>query len=83
MARRNGENWYVAGMNDWNARELKACLDFLGDGQYEAEIFCDGVNADRWAEDYRIEKVMVSKGDVLDVKMANGGGWAAVIRKVK
>lgn len=83
MARRNGENWYVAGLNDWNARELKACLDFLGDGQYEAEIFCDGVNADRWAEDYRIEKVMVSKGDVLDVKMANGGGWAAVIRKVK
>ena len=80
MARRNGEVWYVAGLNDWTGRELLATLDFLGEGEYEAEIFSDGVNANRWAEDYRLERVKVRKGEVLPVKMANGGGWAAIIR---
>lgn len=80
MARRNGDVWYVAGLNDWTGRELQAILDFLGEGEYEAEIFSDGVNANRWAEDYRLERVKVRKGDALSVKMANGGGWAAIIR---
>ena len=80
MARRNGEVWYVAGLNDWTGKELDVKLDFLGEGEYEAEIFSDGVNADRWAEDYRLERVKVRKGEVLPVKMANGGGWAAIIR---
>ena len=83
MARRNGDTWYVAGLNDWTGRELQVTLDFLGEGEYEAEIFSDGVNANRWAEDYRLEKTKVHKGDVLPVKMANGGGWAAVIRPVE
>ena len=80
MARRNGDVWYVAGLNDWTGRELQATLDFLGEGEYEAKIFSDGVNANRWAEDYRLERVKVRKGDALPVKMANGGGWAAIIR---
>jgi len=80
MARRNGDVWYVAGLNDWTGRELQATLDFLGEGEYEAEIFSDGVNANRWAEDYRLERVKVRKGDALPVKMANGGGWAAILR---
>lgn len=80
MARRNGDVWYVAGLNDWTGQELQATLDFLGEGEYEAEIFSDGVNANRWAEDYRLERVKVRKGDALPVKMANGGGWAAILR---
>ena len=83
MARRNGDTWYVAGLNDWTGRELQVTLDFLGEGEYEAEIFSDGVNANRWAEDYKLEKRKVSKDDTLPVKMANGGGWAAVIRPVE
>ena len=83
MARRNGDTWYVAGLNDWIGRELQVTLGFLGEGEYEAEIFSDGVNANRWAEDYRLEKRKVSKDDTLPVKMANGGGWAAVIRPVE
>ena len=80
MARRNGDNWYVAGLNDWTGRELQVVLDFLGEGIWQAEIFCDGVNANRWAEDYRIDRQTVRKGDSLPVKMANGGGWAAILR---
>ncbi len=80
IARRSGETWYVAGLNDWNARELSVTLDFLGEGGYEAEIFRDGVNANSWAEDYVLETISVKAGDTLPVNMANGGGWAAIIK---
>ena len=83
MARRNGDTWYVAGLNDWNGRELEVALDFLGEGEYDAQIFMDGVNADRWGEDYKLEKTKVSKGDVLPVRMADGGGWVAILKPVK
>lgn len=80
IARRSGDTWYVAGLNDWTRRELALPLDFLGNGEYTAEIFKDGVNADSWAEDYKCETAVVSSGDILPVVMANGGGWAAIIR---
>ena len=82
MARRNGDTWYVAGLNDWKARELQVVLDFIGEGEYVAEIFSDGVNANRWAEDYKLQKQTVRKGDVLPVRMANGGGWVAILRQM-
>ncbi len=80
MARRNGDVWYVAGLNDWNGRELLVALDFLGEGEYSAQIFKDGVNANRWGEDYKLETTTVRKGDLLPVKMADGGGWVAILR---
>ena len=83
IARRNGDTWYVAGLNDWNGRKLEVTLDFLGEGEYDAQIFMDGVNADSWGEDYKLEKTVVSKGDVLPVRMADGGGWVAILKPVK
>ncbi len=80
IARRKGDIWYVAGLNDWNARELSLTLDFLGEGEYEADIFRDGVNANSWAEDFSCGKIKVKAGETLPVNMANGGGWAAIIR---
>lgn len=82
MARRNGDTWYVAGLNDWTGRELELDFSFLGEGEYEARIFSDGVNADTWAEDYRCTVSTVRKGDRMTVRMANGGGWAAILTPV-
>lgn len=80
MARRNGSAWYVAGLTDWSERGLSLNLEFLGDGIYEAVIFSDGVNADVWAEDFKVERRQVSSDDEIFVKMAPGGGWAAIIK---
>ena len=41
------------------------------------EMFCDGVNAHRHGEDYK--KTVSVSGDALTVKMAPGGGFAAVL----
>ena len=81
MARRSGNTWYVGGLTDWTARDLKVDLDFLADGVYEMELFRDGVNADRTARDYKkvtsTVEVKDGKVDALELHLAPGGGFAA------
>ena len=73
--------WFVGGLTGWDARTLEVDLSFLGDGAYEAELFTDGINADRSACDYKRTLVGVSADKKLSVKMAPGGGFAMRIYK--
>ena len=81
IARRKGADWYAGAMTDWDARELQLDLAaFLPAGRYRMEYFCDGINADRAARDFRhaTEEVTVSGPHApLTIKMAPGGGWTA------
>jgi alpha-glucosidase len=79
IARRKGNEWFVGAMTNWTARELTIDLSFLGAGEYKAEIFKDGVNADRDATDYKKEIITVKSSDKLTIKLMNGGGWVARI----
>jgi len=79
VARRKGDTWYVGAMSNWNARDITLDLSFLTKGNYEAEIFEDGVNADRDATDYKREIIKLSPGQKLNVHLSTGGGWAARI----
>ena len=79
VARRKGDTWYAAAMTNWTPRELTIDFSFLGEGTYEAEIFRDGINADRDATDYKREVITVTKNDKRTVELMNGGGWAARI----
>lgn len=79
LARRKGDTWYAGAMTNWTPRELTLDFSFLGEGQYEAEIFRDGINADRDATDYKREVIPVKRGDKQTINLMNGGGWAARI----
>ena len=81
LARRKGDVWFVGAMSNWTRRELTIDLSFLPEGQYEAEVFKDGVNADRDATDYKREIIPVSKNMKLPVRLYPGGGWVARIYK--
>ena len=50
--------------------------------RYDAEIFSDGVNADRDATDYVKEIKRVNGSGKLVVHLSNGGGWAARFKPV-
>jgi alpha-glucosidase len=79
-ARRNGEEWYIGAMNDWDAREFNIKLDFLEAGKsYQAIIFKDGKNAHRNGIDYKKEVLEVNPDSNIIIKMAPGGGWVARI----
>ena len=81
VARRNGDRWFLGAMTDWDSRELELDLSFLGDGLFKMEVYKDGVNAGRFAEDYKMETLEVNKNSKIMVKMASGGGWAAIISR--
>ncbi len=80
IARKKDKTWYIGAMTNWDGREIDIDFSFLGDGNFEAEIFRDGINADREATDYVREVVPVNKNSKIKVKMSSGGGWAAVVR---
>ena len=81
IARRSGDDWFIGAMTDWKGREFEIDLSFLDGGEYKAVIFSDGINADRYAQDYKKSETALSKDDKLKIKMAPGGGYVARITK--
>ena len=77
LARRKGAVWYLSAITDWRPRTLKVDTSFLKGGEWRAEIFEDGVNADRDATDYRHRIKIFKAGETLTLKMMPGGGWTA------
>lgn len=83
MAREKNNTWYVGAMTNWNERNLDIDFSFLGAGNFEAEIFKDGINADRNATDYKKEVMKITSGQKTKIHLAPGGGFAAKITPVE
>jgi alpha-glucosidase len=81
VARKKDNTWYVGAMTNSNARDLEIDLSFLESGDYTIEIFRDGINAERHAEDYKRVTKTVTASDVMNIHLASGGGWIAKIEK--
>jgi alpha-glucosidase len=82
IARKKGDTWFVGSMTSWEARPLKIKCDFLDGKIYNAEIYQDGLNAHLNGIDYKKIQTQVKKGDILDINMAPGGGWAAKLTPI-
>ena len=81
VARRNGHDWYVGAMTDWTPRDLDIDLSFLPEGSFTMEAYQDGVNADRYASDYKKTTTKVDRTTKVKLHLASGGGWAARIHQ--
>jgi alpha-glucosidase len=82
IARRNGNDWYLAAITDWASRNFNIKLDFLDDQIiYNCELFADGSNSTSRAIDYKRKETIVKIDDTINIKMAQGGGWIAKISK--
>jgi len=80
LARRKGDNWYLAGMTDWTPRRFEIDLSFLKDGiDYKVQIYKDGINADRNAMDYKLERGVMNNNTKFDVLMSDGGGFSVIL----
>ena len=81
MARQKDQVWYVGALTNWDARGLELDLSFLGEGEYQAEVFEDGINADRVGKDYKRKIIRIPSDRKLKIHMAPGGGLAMRIWK--
>ena len=89
VAKRKGARWYIAAMNNWQARDLTVDLSLLMKMNEKtnkleklngrANVFADGINADREATDYKHTYQQVTNSDKLQIHFAPGGGWTAIV----
>lgn len=71
--RKKDVNWYVGGMTNWDRRDVELDFSFLPEGvRYMATLFVDGINADKQAEDYRMEKRIVDRESRMKLHLASG-----------
>jgi alpha-glucosidase len=76
IARRNGQDWFLGSMTNWDGRTLDLALTFLGPGTYEAEIYADADDAAQYPKGVSIQKKTVNAGMHLTATLAPGGGYA-------
>ena len=81
IARQKGNIWYVGSLTNWTPRSFELDLSFLGDGAFTAEVFKDGINANRVAKDYKKEIIDIPADRKLTINLASGGGFAMKIER--
>ncbi|MCO4798455.1 MAG: glycoside hydrolase family 97 protein [Colwelliaceae bacterium] len=79
-ARKSGEDWFIGVMGNSKKRDFAIDLSFLGEGEYLMENFADGINADKYASDYQIQKRVVSANTKVNIQLAPSGGWVARLK---
>jgi alpha-glucosidase len=83
LARRSGKDWFIGSITNWDARDVKVPLSFLGDGKYVAEIYADAPDAAQEATHTIFTQQPVGRDTVLDVHMVSGGGNAIWIHPAR
>jgi alpha-glucosidase len=83
LARRSGTDWYVGSLTNWEERNTRVPLNFLGEGKYVAEIYADAPDAAGHPTHTSISSRPVDRTTTLDIHMVSGGGNAIWIHPVK
>lgn len=74
IARRNGNDWWFGAINNSTARSLSLSLEFLGKGEYTAEIYADAPDAGTNPNNLVKRSVKVTATDTIDLPLAAEGG---------
>jgi len=80
-ARKKGNDWYIAALNNSVPRDITMQLDFLIDGNYKTTICKDGLNAHNYGADYELVEKTFQKNEPVTIHLAPGGGF--IIRLIK
>ncbi|HVN58983.1 MAG TPA: glycoside hydrolase family 97 protein [Bacteroidales bacterium] len=83
IARRSGKDWYVGGLTNWQPRVFYKTFSFLGEGKYHVEIFKDGINCDRFAQDYEHKGMDIDQNTNMTISVGPGGGYVAKITPIE
>jgi alpha-glucosidase len=82
-ARRSGNEWFIGSMTNSESRTMEIKLDFLGEGKYKLVAFEDAPEAAHDAEKAMRNARTVTKADVIKMRLAPGGGYAAWLEPMK
>ncbi len=82
IARRHGDDWYIGSISNHEARALRINFSFLPPGNYEASIYTDAPDADRYPNKLLQSSRTVSAKDILTLQTAPGGGEVMHLKKL-
>jgi alpha-glucosidase len=80
IARRHGKNWYIGSIAGSHAAQFDIPLEFLGSGDYTAEMISDAQDAGVSPTHTTIEQKTVNRSERIKAILAPGGGQAIRIR---
>lgn len=76
LARRKGNNWYLAAINAGKEREITIPLSFIKKGKYSINLYEDKIGEE--LTNVNIRNIKVMQGDQLKVRMAENGGFTTI-----
>ena len=78
------DDWFLGSMTNEKAREFIVNLDFLGEGNYEAQIYADapGTTWQNEPEKVNVSTIQVTKDSTLPIVLGEGGGQAVRFKKL-
>jgi len=80
VAKRKGNTWYVAGMNAWGERKVNVDFSFLGKNKtIDAQLFTDTEKSNEDANQYQSKRMKINTSGPVEMYMASGGGFVAVV----
>ena len=86
VARRDHDSrdWYLGGVTNESSRRVYIRLDFLDDGVYAADLYCDSDDAHYRENPFGISIThkKVGRSDTLDLYLAPGGGFAIRLQRL-
>ncbi len=82
IAKRSGREWYIGVINNSEARDITLDMDFLGHKGYTIDSWADAPDSDTDAEKLVPFSGKADLSAGLKVRMAPGGGYAAILRPI-
>ena len=81
IARRKEKDWYIGTITDHTARQINISFDFLGEGNYTAEIYADAPDTNKHPNHLTRQTKSISRKDHVIIAIASGGGMVIHLRK--
>lgn len=81
VARRSGNQWWLAAMNGDQACKLSVPLKFIGGGEWTLHSYADAPDADVEPTHVKERSRSVVAADTLELDLAPAGGFAAILSK--
>ena len=80
IARKSGDTWYIGGMS-LDARQYKLKTDFLDNAGYQAIIWSDAPDSDKYPRKLARKESQVNGNSEISISVVAGGGFVAKLEK--
>jgi len=76
ITRKNGNDWYLGALTNWQQRDIDISFSFLDNKNYSADIYSDSENTDKNPQNISHSTLTINRSKAANFHLAPGGGLA-------